>query len=282
MQEAAELRSVRGRAESILQEEVDRAVSSGVWYIPTGMYVMANTQDQHGSRQALLDTALRVIQEKGYEATRVEDICAAAGLARGSFFNFFKSKEDLALAATEHWNAVSGAVFASAAYRSLEDPLERVLAYLDFRKGLLRAELPVFTCLVLKMVQEVYETHPAIREACEKSISRHATTLEIDIELARKKYHVRGDWTPRSLALHTQAVIQGAYALTKAQGGGPETAATMMDHLRRYVEMLFGRNESREAGRRAERGAGSEFAGGAWRVRSGDGSQERGSSAVRN
>jgi len=48
-----------------------------------------------------------------------------------------------------------------------------------------------------------------------------------------------GDWTPKSLALYTQAVIQGSFILAKAKGG-PQVAAESIDHLRRYLEMLFG------------------------------------------
>jgi hypothetical protein len=47
------------------------------------------------------------------------------------------------------------------------------------------------------------------------------------------------DWTAKSLALHTQAVIQSAFILAKATGGA-EIAADSIDHLRRYIEMLFG------------------------------------------
>ncbi len=47
------------------------------------------------------------------------------------------------------------------------------------------------------------------------------------------------DWTARSLALHPQAVIQGAFILAKATGGA-ENAAGSIDHLRRSIEMLFG------------------------------------------
>ena len=47
------------------------------------------------------------------------------------------------------------------------------------------------------------------------------------------------DWTAKSLALHTPAVIQGAFILAKATGGA-KIAAVSMDHLRRYIEMLFG------------------------------------------
>jgi TetR/AcrR family transcriptional repressor of nem operon len=38
------------------------------------------------------------------------------------------------------------------------------------------------------MVQEVYDTHPAIRAACEKHISAHATAVARDIADARKRY----------------------------------------------------------------------------------------------
>ena len=204
---------------------------------------MESSQNQHESKTKLLNAALRVIREKGYQATRVEDICEAASLTKGSFFHHFSSKEDLALAAAEHWDAVTGGVFASAPYRTLKDPLDRLLAYIEFRKSLLRGALPEFTCLVGTMVQEVFSTHPQLRDACEKSITGHAATLEPDIAAAMKKYNVHGNWTPRSLALYTQAVLQGAFILAKARGG-PEVAETMIDHLRRYVELLFQRNEA--------------------------------------
>ena len=200
---------------------------------------------QHESKQKLLDAALYVIRSKGYTATRVEDVCEAAALTKGSFFHHFKSKEDLALAAAEYWSLKTGQLFRGAAYHELADPLDRLLAYVDFRKALLKGELPEFTCLVGTMVQEVYETHPHLREACESSIWGHAATLEPDIAEAIRKYGVRGEWTARSLALHTQAVIQGSFILAKAHGG-PEVAAESIEHLRRYLEGLFGRSSSHE------------------------------------
>ena len=54
-------------------------------------------QPQHESKTKLLDATLKVVRAKGYSATRIEDVCAEAGLTKGSFFHHFKSKEDLAL-----------------------------------------------------------------------------------------------------------------------------------------------------------------------------------------
>jgi TetR/AcrR family transcriptional repressor of nem operon len=204
---------------------------------------MMINETRHQSKTRLLDAALHVIRAKGYNATRIEDICESAGLTKGSFFHHFDSKEALALAAAEYWIEGTGALFASAPYRDHADPLHRLLAYVDFRKSLLLGELPDFTCLVGTMVQEIYDTHPALREACNRSISGHAATLVPDIEEAMRQHGIRANWTAESLALYTQASIQGAFILAKAKHG-PGIAAACIDHLHRYIELLFNQPNS--------------------------------------
>jgi len=113
-----------------------------------------------------------------------------------------------------------------------------VLAYVELRKQLIRGELPDFTCLVGTMTQEVYETNAPIREACWASISGHADTLVPDIAAAMERYPIAGDFTAESLALHTQAVIQGAFIIAKASGD-PQRAVESIDHLKRYISLLF-------------------------------------------
>lgn len=191
------------------------------------------------TRNKLLEAAFSIVRAKGYAATTVDDLCAAAGVTKGAFFHHFKTKDDLAVAAAEHWSEVTSALFAAAPYHKHADPLTRVLAYLDFRKEILRGEIGEFTCLVGTMVQETYDTAPAIRAACDASISGHAAKLEADIAAALKAHGIEATWTPESLALHTQAVLQGAFILAKAKRGAA-IAADSIDHLRRYIEMLFG------------------------------------------
>ena len=198
---------------------------------------MARKQNP-STRSNLLDAALGVIRTKGYAATSVDDICAKASLSKGAFFHHFSSKEDLAVAAANYWSETTGALFAEAAYHAPEDPLERVLAYVELRKQLVQGELPDFTCLVGTMTQEVYETNAPIREACWASISSHADTLLPDIAAAMERYPIAGDFTAESLALHTQAVIQGAFIIAKASGD-PQRAVESIDHLKRYISLLF-------------------------------------------
>src|SRR5262245_11080042 len=108
------------------------------------------------TKNKILDTALKVIRAKGYAATTVDDLCAASDVTKGAFFHHFKSKEDLGVAAVQHWSEVTGELFAAAPYHRHADPLERVLGYLEFRKQLLTGEVAEFTCLVGTMVQETF------------------------------------------------------------------------------------------------------------------------------
>jgi TetR/AcrR family transcriptional regulator, transcriptional repressor for nem operon len=198
-----------------------------------------------GTKTKLLEAAMYVIRAKGYSATTVDDICETAGVSKGAFFHHFKSKEDLAVRAAEHRGAITGGLFRSAPYRALPDPLDRVLAYVDFRKSILEGDLPGFTCLPGTMVQEAYQTHPAIRKACDKYIGEHAAAVESDLAEAMRNYQIAADWTPESLALYTQAVLQGAFILAKAKHG-LGVAAACIDHLRRYIELLFNQPKAKE------------------------------------
>jgi TetR/AcrR family transcriptional repressor of nem operon len=197
------------------------------------------------ARDRLLDAALGVIRAKGFSATSVDDLCAAAGVTKGAFFHHFESKEALGVAAANHWSEVTGAFFASAHYHAPADPLERVFGYLAFRREIIEGDLPEFTCLVGTMAQELHQTSPAIVAACEASISAHAERVEADIAAAMRERGLDPSgagtgWSASSLALHMQAVLQGAFILAKATGG-PDIARESVDHLVRYVRLLFGK-----------------------------------------
>ena len=179
-----------------------------------------------------------VFRTKGYAATTVDEVCASAQLTKGSFFHHFKSKEELAVAAAQHFADMADSRFSTAPYRALKDPLDRLLGYVEFRRAILQGKLPEFTCLLGTMVQETYDSHPSIRKSCERHISAHAATLTGDIVAAKRLYAPRAKWTPESLGLYIQATIQGAFILAKAKRG-PDVADECLGHLRRYLELLF-------------------------------------------
>lgn len=190
------------------------------------------------ARNRLLEAARDVIRAQGFSATTVDQLCRAAGVTKGAFFHHFASKEALGVAAAAWWSETTSALFAEAPYHAHADPFDRLIGYVEFRKHLIEGEPAEFTCLVGTMTQEVFASHPAIRDACAASIFAHAATLEPDIRAAMEARGIAADWTPASLAAHTQAVLQGAFILAKATGDRA-TARDSIDHLRRYLESLF-------------------------------------------
>jgi TetR/AcrR family transcriptional regulator, transcriptional repressor for nem operon len=200
---------------------------------------------QPDARARLLDAAMQVIRAQGYSATTVDDICRAAGVTKGAFFHHFKSKEDLAVAVARHFSEMAERLFGRASYHEIADPLDRLLGYIDFRSAIIAGPIPEFTCLLGTMVQEAYDTHPAIRRACETYIGAHAAGVAKDIEAAKALYASEAAWSAESLALYTQAVLQGAFVLAKAKHG-PDVARDCVAHLRRYLEFLFNKPLSKE------------------------------------
>ncbi|MGQ0581489.1 MAG: TetR/AcrR family transcriptional regulator [Reyranella sp.] len=203
-----------------------------------------NSQTLLPSRQKLLEAAADVVRAKGYAATTVDDLCAAAGVTKGSFFHHFKSKEEMVLAAVAHWGSWTDGIFATAPYAAASDPRDRLFGYLDFRRDLLDHEVPQFTCLMGTLVQETYATHPEVRAACDRGMSSHVAALTRDIEAARLKYAPDAAWSAESVGYFIQAVLQGSFIFAKAKQDA-RIARGNLAHLRRYLEGLLGKEPVR-------------------------------------
>ncbi|API52752.1 TetR family transcriptional regulator [Rhizobium leguminosarum] len=197
-----------------------------------------HTPERGDARTRLLEAARDIIRAKGFAAASVDDLCKAAAVTKGAFFHSFGSKEALGVAAAEFWARTTSDFFAAAPYHHPLGALDRVLAYVAFRKAIITDDVAESSCLVGTMVQETYMTFPRIRDACGASIFDHASTLEADIELARGERGIVDDWTAESLARYTQTVIQGGFVLAKA-GNNAELARESLAHLERYIRLLF-------------------------------------------
>jgi TetR/AcrR family transcriptional regulator, transcriptional repressor for nem operon len=83
---------------------------------------------QPTTRQKLLDTALNLIWSSSYGNVTVDDICKAGGISKSSFYHFFKSKSELAVAAYQsHWE--NAAADYNRIFSTLVAPLDRLRNY---------------------------------------------------------------------------------------------------------------------------------------------------------
>ena len=82
------------------------------------------------ARQRLMDAVLTLIWTGSYGSTTIDLICEKAGLQKGSFYHFFKSKADLAVAALEaDWQTRKAQL--DALFSATVPPLERISHFCD-------------------------------------------------------------------------------------------------------------------------------------------------------
>jgi len=89
---------------------------------------MGRTSD---AREKLLSVAFDLIHESSYGSVGVEQICQRAGVNKGSFYYFFKTKTDLVVAAyEEHWHLKQPDY--ERIFSQKKPPLERLRAWCDY------------------------------------------------------------------------------------------------------------------------------------------------------
>lgn len=191
------------------------------------------------ARDKLIAAAIATVRYKGFSATSVDEICAAAGVTKGAFFHHFASKEALAVSAAGAWTDIAEQrIFTAPDWVRITDPLERLIGHIDFRLSMLDGPAEDFTCFVGTVVQEAYNSSDPIRAACDASITAYAKRLAEDIEPLVAQYGMGNSASALGLAYHIQAVLQGAFIMAKAKGD-PQIARDSVAHLKRYVLMLF-------------------------------------------
>lgn len=198
------------------------------------------------ARDRLLEAGVKLIRRQGYAATSVGELCAEAGVTKGAFFHHFESKEALGAELARYWSNSTSGFFTDAPFRQIEDPLDRILGYLDLRIALIGGPTESFSCVAGTMIQESFRSSEPIRAACRDSILGNANLFVEDFAEAIASYGVDAD--PSSLSLHMQVVIQGAFILAKTQDSDERAVAMAREsllHLKHYLTLLFGKETAR-------------------------------------
>jgi len=199
------------------------------------------------TKAKLLDAGVKLMRTNGYNATTVDDICAEAGVTKGGFFHYFKSKEEIAKAAVERFGYGKGQELHDAPFRQLTDPLDRVYGRLDFIKesvgGLSRATRG---CLIGLFAQELAFTHPELRSACNDMFVRITTDFTKDLTAAKALYAPEASFEPARLAWLFLSVFQGSSLLAKSAGSN-EVLMENIEQFRSYLQSLFGKDHVSKA-----------------------------------
>ena len=141
------------------------------------------------TRRALADAASRLFMERGYDATTVADIAAAADVSTRTFFSYFPSKEDVLFADTDE--RIEGVAAAFAVRDGDEPPLEllrrtvveMVLTTLQVRQQGWRTRLQlIMTTPALRAtaLQRLYQAEQAVTQLVVAELGGGTEEGEID------------------------------------------------------------------------------------------------------
>ncbi len=102
-------------------------------------------------RARLYETALGLFRERGFDATRIDDIAARAGVAKGTLFNFFPSKAAILLRYYDEIDAKFGHALAAL---SPDDPKASLAGFYREAEALLRSEGPMIDAVFRELAAD--------------------------------------------------------------------------------------------------------------------------------
>jgi AcrR family transcriptional regulator len=152
-------------------------------------------------RERLFQSALRLFAERGFMETTVEDITEAADVGKGTFFNYFRTKEHVL------------ATFGAERLASIEHALERA------KSG---PVMPVLQDLAVDLISHktenaallraIYAAHAScapVRAELHKRLQIGRRLLAEIFAIAQKRDEVRRDISPAEMARLVQIVLLG-------------------------------------------------------------------------
>jgi TetR/AcrR family transcriptional repressor of nem operon len=133
------------------------------------------------TKRKILETAMELIWESSYGSVSVDDICAKAGVNKGSFYYAFKSKAELAVAAFErHWEHKRPML--DQIFSAQTPPLERLNRYcqiiIDDQKEKYRTFGKMLGCPFCSLGSEISTQDETIRRKIEQMNGRLLKYLE--------------------------------------------------------------------------------------------------------
>jgi len=184
------------------------------------------------TRTRLLEAGLACFSARGFHGTGIQEIVAAAGVPKGSFYNHYPSKEDFGAAILRHY----GEAFLQKWGASLEAANHQgpLAALRHSYKQLLQGHeccQPKLGCLVGNLAAEISGSSPACREAMISVIAAWRERFTDYLRRGQALNQVRADLPAEALADFFWVAWEGSLLAMKIQGS--------TDPVRRSLDFLF-------------------------------------------
>lgn len=202
------------------------------------------------TRERLLDLAERAILEKGYAATSIEELIAAAGITKSGFFYHFREKSELAKALLRRDNANTAEAFDAIfgqADADNADPLDALLDGLGrFAKTAAISPHAYPGCLVAAFAYQEALFDAEHWRLMEQGFAERRAQLRTRLDRIAAQRPSRAEVDLDDLADMAIAIIQGAIVLDRVRGT-PAAIDQQIALYKGFLLNLFDQNRTRRA-----------------------------------
>jgi AcrR family transcriptional regulator len=194
------------------------------------------------TRRKILDVAQAAILAKGFDATSIEEIVAAAEITKSGFFYHFRDKNELARALLENNIEIDRAVLTAVFRRGhelSEDPLHAFLIGLKLFAETL-ADLPNGHpgCIVTTVCYQQRLFDAKVRALNRQVVLNWRAHFLRELEAVAERYPPREPVDLVALADMLSTVVEGGIVMAKALGE-PRVLADQIQLQRTYIRLLF-------------------------------------------
>lgn len=135
------------------------------------------------TRKMLLHSAVQLFHEFGYNGTSVQDIVSEAGVPKGSFYNYFKSKEEIAIAASDIFYSF---LLSHLKLENMSSPVKRLRTF--FRHILREMQRYEYSrgCLVGNFASEITNATPILKNRIGQHLDEATRRIAVVIAQAQQ------------------------------------------------------------------------------------------------
>jgi TetR/AcrR family transcriptional repressor of nem operon len=161
---------------------------------------MPNLKPKQIKKDRLLEQGVSLLLEKGYHATGLKEILDTVQIPKGSFYNYFNSKEQFAAEAIHHY--IEPFILRLSAH--LQNPaLDGLTALKTYYAELItEVEQSGFKggCLLGNLMGEIGDTSPLCQKALLDAVERYSNLQKTALERGQQQGKVRVDRSAKSMA----------------------------------------------------------------------------------
>lgn len=195
------------------------------------------------TREHILATAERIILQRGYSGTSIEEVIGEAGITKGGFFYHFDGKNDLAKNLMLRYLDRDVRFFTDLAERAqslTEDPLQQLLLFLKLMAEAM-ADLPDTHpgCLVASFTYEAQQFDDDIRELNAQGVLSWRHIFLEHFEKVEGKYPMKIEKPLEELADMLSSVIEGGIIMSKVLNDRNILPNQLLQY-RNYIRLVFG------------------------------------------